>query len=78
MILVTGAVGKTEQTIIQSLAAKGHTVRAPVHRVEQTKAFTACGGHETVVAKVAAGIMSELGHMSPAYELVSPEALTQT
>jgi len=43
MILVTGAGGKTGKAVIRALLARGETVRAFVHRDEQTAAMRALG-----------------------------------
>jgi uncharacterized protein YbjT (DUF2867 family) len=48
MILVTGAAGKTGRAVIQALVARGHSVRALVHRPEQARPLEALGAQESV------------------------------
>lgn len=48
MILVSGAAGKTGQSIIRALLARGQHVRAFVHRPEQAVAMQALGVQETI------------------------------
>jgi uncharacterized protein YbjT (DUF2867 family) len=49
MILVTGAAGKTGRAVIQSLVAKGETVRALAHRPAQVRLVEEIGAREVVV-----------------------------
>jgi NAD(P)H dehydrogenase (quinone) len=49
MILVTGAAGKTGRAIIQALSARGHAVRALVHRPEQVQPVEELGAQEALV-----------------------------
>ena len=49
MILITGASGKTGQSVIRALLAKGETIRALVHRPEQVAALQELGAQEVVV-----------------------------
>jgi len=48
MILVTGAVGKTGRAILRALSAKGHAVRALVHRPAQMQAVKELGAQEAL------------------------------
>jgi len=49
MILITGAAGKTGQTVIRALATKGEAVRAFVRRDEAASVVRALGAREAVV-----------------------------
>ena len=49
MILITGAKGKTGRAVIRALIAKGATVRALVHRLDQVQALQDLGAHEVAV-----------------------------
>jgi len=49
VILITGASGKTGQSVIRALLAKGETIRALVHRPEQVAALQELGAQEVVV-----------------------------
>jgi NAD(P)H dehydrogenase (quinone) len=49
MILVTGAAGKTGRAVIVSLVARGHVVRALVHRDEQVQPVKSLGAKEAIV-----------------------------
>lgn len=49
MILVTGAAGKTGQTIISALRKRGASVRALLRRAEQVEAAKALGAQEALV-----------------------------
>lgn len=49
MILITGAAGKTGREVIRALFARGHAVRALVHRDQQARLVQSLGARETVV-----------------------------
>jgi NAD(P)H dehydrogenase (quinone) len=49
VILVSGAAGKTGRAVIRALTAKGETVRALVHRLEQVRMVEGLGAGETIV-----------------------------
>jgi uncharacterized protein YbjT (DUF2867 family) len=81
MILVTGAAGKTGRAIIRALSARGATLRALVHRPEQTQAVEKLGAHEvlvgdmrapTTMARAAQGVQ-RVYHICPN---VSPDEVT--
>jgi uncharacterized protein YbjT (DUF2867 family) len=48
MILISGAAGKTGRAVIRALIAQGETVRALVHRSEQTRPLEALGAREVL------------------------------
>lgn len=59
MILVTGAAGKTGLAVIAALVAKGHSVRALVHRQEVFHRLRDMGAREVVVGDMRdAGVMA--------------------
>lgn len=52
MILITGAAGKTGRAIIQALTKRGETVRALVHRSDQTASIKALGVDDVIVGNL--------------------------
>lgn len=49
MILVTGAAGKTGQSIIRALTASRKSIRALVHKDSQVQLMKALGVHNVIV-----------------------------
>jgi len=55
MILITGAAGKTGRAVIAALVARGHPVRALVHRDEQARLVESLGAQEALVGDMRDG-----------------------
>ncbi len=59
MILVTGAGGKTGRAVITALARRGATIRALIHRREQSDALTALGVADVVIGDLRDGAVAQ-------------------
>ena len=60
MVLVTGAAGKTGRAVIKSLTKQGQSVRAFIHKPEQSASVTKAGAEEVCIGDIRNE--TDLGH----------------